>query len=146
MHSGKWKQYVESVGLWPRHDDVIKWKKFPRYWSFVPGIHRSPVNSPHKGHWHGALFSLICAWIDGWVKNRSAGDLRRHRAYHDVIVMGLGIGTSCLQVPSCILTTKSSTTGLRYNTFESTCVMRASLNNTYTDKTNVSIPSKPWLS
>ena len=31
------------------HDDVIKWKHFPRYWSFVRGIHRSPVNSPHKG-------------------------------------------------------------------------------------------------
>ena len=32
-----------------RHDDVIKWKHFPRYWSFMRGIHRSPVNSPHKG-------------------------------------------------------------------------------------------------
>ena len=30
------------------HDDVIKWKRFPRYWPFVWGIHRSPVNSPHK--------------------------------------------------------------------------------------------------
>ena len=29
------------------HDDVIKWKQFPRYWPFVRGIHRSPVNSPH---------------------------------------------------------------------------------------------------
>ena len=43
-----------------RHDDVIKWKHFPRYWPFVRGIHRSPVNFPHKGQWHGALvFSLI---------------------------------------------------------------------------------------
>ena len=32
-----------------KHDNVIKWKHFPRYWSFVRGIHRSPVNSPHKG-------------------------------------------------------------------------------------------------
>ena len=31
------------------HDDVIKWKHFPRSWPFVRGIHRSPVNSPHKG-------------------------------------------------------------------------------------------------
>ena len=30
------------------HDDVITWKHFPRYWSFVRGIHRSPVNSPQK--------------------------------------------------------------------------------------------------
>ena len=44
------------------HDDVIKWKHFPRYWPFVRGIHRSPVNSPHKGQWREALvFSLICA-------------------------------------------------------------------------------------
>ena len=31
-----------------RHDDVIKWKYFPRSWPFVRGIHRSPVNSPHQ--------------------------------------------------------------------------------------------------
>ena len=60
----------------------------PRYWSFVRGIHRSPMNSLHKGQWRGALmFSLICAPINGWVNNREAGDLRRHRAHYDVIVM-----------------------------------------------------------
>ena len=37
------------------HDDVIKWKHFPRYWPFVRGIHRSRVNSPFKGQWRGAL-------------------------------------------------------------------------------------------
>ena len=52
------------------HDDVIKWKHFPRYWPFVWGIRRSPVNSPHKGQWRGALmFSLIWAWINGWINN-----------------------------------------------------------------------------
>ena len=72
------------------HDDVIKWKQFPRYWPFVRGIHRSPVNSPHKGQWRGALMlSMIPAWIYGWVNNREAGDLRRHHAYYDVIVMFL---------------------------------------------------------
>ena len=30
------------------HDDVIKWKRFPRYWPFVRGIHRWPVNSPQR--------------------------------------------------------------------------------------------------
>ena len=70
------------------HDDVIKWKHFPRNWPFVRGIHRSPVNSPRKGQWRGALmFSLICIWINGWVNNREAGDLRRHRAHYDVIVI-----------------------------------------------------------
>ena len=45
---------------------------------------RSPVNSPHKGQWHGALmFSLICVWIN----NREAGDLRRYRTHYDAIVM-----------------------------------------------------------
>ena len=49
------------------HYDVIKWKHFPRYWPFVRGIHRSPVNSPYKGQWCGALmFSLVCARINGW--------------------------------------------------------------------------------
>ena len=68
------------------HDDVIKWKHFPRYWLFVRGIHRSPVNSPHKGQWRGALvFPLICARINGWVNNGDAGDLRHHRAHYDVI-------------------------------------------------------------
>ena len=71
-----------------KHDDVIKWKHFPRYWPFVRGIHRSPVNFPHKGQWRGTLmFSLICARINCWVNNREAGDLRRHRTHYDVIVM-----------------------------------------------------------
>ena len=48
----------------------------------------SPVNSPHKGQWRGTLVSsLICAWIHGWVNNRKASDLRRHRAHYDIIVM-----------------------------------------------------------
>ena len=76
---------VASILLWhfnvSKHDDVIKWKHFPRYWPFVREIHRSPVNSPHKGQWRGALmFSLIYAWINDWVNNREAGDLRRYRA------------------------------------------------------------------
>ena len=33
------------------------------------------------------MFSLVCAWIHGRVNNREAGDLRRHRAHYDVIVM-----------------------------------------------------------
>ena len=78
--------HVMSSSCW--HDDVIKWKHFPRYWPFVRGIHRSQVNSPHKGQWRGALmFSLICTRINGWVNNGEAGDLRRRRAHYDVTVM-----------------------------------------------------------
>ena len=73
-------------------DDVIKWKHFPRYWPFVRGIHRWPLNSPHKGQWRGTLiFSLIWAWINGWVNNREADDLRHPRAHYDVIVMDISI-------------------------------------------------------
>ena len=84
------------------HNDVIKWKHFPRYWTFVRGIHRSPVNSPHNGQWRGALmFSLICTWINAWVNNREAGDLRLHRAHYDVIVMMFGFHTrTCIINPS----------------------------------------------
>ena len=80
------------------HDDVIKWKLFPRYRPFVRGIYRSPVNSSHKGQWRGALMSsLICAWIHGRVNNREAGDLIRHRAHYDVTAMESNIPVSTFQ-------------------------------------------------
>ena len=69
------------------NDDVITWKYSPSYWPFVRETHRSPVNCP-KGQWRGALiFSLICIWLNGWVNNREAGGLRRHRPHYDVIIM-----------------------------------------------------------
>ena len=92
-----WGRWVLSVQLWVPivsplhvlcHDDVIRWKHFPRYWPFVRKIHRSSVNSPHKGQCRRALmFSLICARINGWITNRETGDLRGHQAHCDVIVM-----------------------------------------------------------
>ena len=33
------------------------------------------------------MFSLICAWTNSWASTRDCGDLRRHRAHYDVIVM-----------------------------------------------------------
>ena len=88
-------QYYKFIVLWkPRsfrrlyHNDVIKWKHFPRYWPFMRWIHRSPVNSPHKGQWRRTLiFSLICTRINGWVNYGEAGDLRRHCVHYDVTVM-----------------------------------------------------------
>ena len=68
-------QYRDSP--WWRH----QMETFSALLAICEGIHRSPVNSLHKGQWRGALmFSLICARINGWVNNREAGDLRRHRA------------------------------------------------------------------
>ena len=87
------KPVIEMVCKWSylvndKHDDVIKWKHCPRYWPFVRGIHRSTVTSSHKGQWRVALkFYLICTWINDWVNHREAGELRRHRAHYDVIVM-----------------------------------------------------------
>ena len=83
-----WNHFASmSVSIWRttwRHHQI---QTFPRYWPFVRGIHRSPVNSPHKGQWRGALmFSLIYVWINGWVNNRESCDLRRHRTYYDVTV------------------------------------------------------------
>ena len=63
--------YIPTSKLY--HYDVIKWKYFPRYWPFLKGIHRSPVNSHHKGQWREALmFSLICACTNGWANRISA--------------------------------------------------------------------------
>ena len=75
-------------GKYLYHDDVIKWKHFPRNWSFVPGNSPVPVNSSHKGQWRGALmFSLLCAWINDWVNHREAGDLRHNHGHYDINVM-----------------------------------------------------------
>ena len=43
------------------------------------------------------IFSLICAWTNGWVNNRDASDLKRHRAHYDATVMTNG----CIHV-KCI--------------------------------------------
>ena len=85
-----YSEYSQSNQITPckQHDDVIKWKNAPRYWPFVRGIHRSPMNFPHKGQWRGSLMlSVICAWIKDWVNNREGCDLRRHHVNYDVIVM-----------------------------------------------------------
>ena len=69
--------------IFHNHDDAIKWKNFPRYWPFVRGIHRSPVNSPHKGQWRGALKFSLCDLC----LNREASHLRSYLAHYDVFVM-----------------------------------------------------------
>ena len=77
------KESMWIITLW-RH----QMERFSASLALCGGIHRSSVNSPHKGQWRGALmFSLICAWINGWVNNRETGDLRRHRAQYDVLVI-----------------------------------------------------------
>ena len=88
-NSGAQMETVKNL----QHDDVIKWNHFLRYWPFVRGIHRSPVNSPYKGQWRGAL---IYAWTNGWVNNRDAGHLRGHDAHCDGTVMDWSRRDNCL--------------------------------------------------
>ena len=73
---------------WARYTMTSSNKNIFRVTGLLWGTDRSPVSSPHKGHWRGALmFSLICAWINGWVNNREAGHLRRRRSHYDASVM-----------------------------------------------------------
>ena len=82
-----WQPTMHRIAF---HDDVMKWKHFPDYSPFVRGIRRSPLVSPHKDQWRGGLmFSLFCARTNGWANNRDAGDLTRHGAHYEVIVMSL---------------------------------------------------------
>ena len=69
---------------WWRH----QMETFSALLAIFAGNSPVPGEFPHKGQWRGALMlSLICVWINAWVNNREAGDLRRHRAHYDVIVM-----------------------------------------------------------
>ena len=39
---------------------------------------------------------FICAWVDGWVNNREAGDLRCYRAHYDVtVIINLHVTVHC---------------------------------------------------
>ena len=76
---------------WWRH----QMEPFCALLAICAGNSPSPVNSPHKGQWRGALmFSLICVWINDWVNNREAGDLKCYRAHYDVIVVTQGTALS----------------------------------------------------
>ena len=71
---------------WRRH----QMETFSALLDLCEEIRQSPVDSPHKGQWCGALmFSSICDWTNGWVNNRDTSDLKRHRAHYDVTVMGI---------------------------------------------------------
>ena len=50
----------------------------------------SPVTGefPDEGQWcQFFMFSLICAWTNGWVNNRDASDLRRHSAHYVTVML-----------------------------------------------------------
>ena len=77
------KEWAVGIAWW-RH----QMETFSALLAFMRGIHRSPVNSPHKDQWHGALmFSLVCVWTNGWTNPRDAGDLWRHLTHYGDNVM-----------------------------------------------------------
>ena len=75
-------------------------------------------NSPatgHKGQWRGTLmFSLKCAWINGWVNNREVGDLIRYRTNYDVTGMCLLIYTRSSTVNASCHQNNSKWYGYKY--------------------------------
>ena len=68
---------------WWRH----QMETFSAFLALFAGI--SPVTGefPSQRPVTRSFDVFICAWINGWVNNREAGDLGRHRAHCDVIVM-----------------------------------------------------------
>ena len=75
----------KTTQTWWRH----QMETFSALLAICAGNTPVPVNSLHKGQWRGAfMLSLVCAWINLWVNNREADDLRRYCA-HYVIVMNL---------------------------------------------------------
>ena len=87
-----------SLSAWWRHQI----KAFSALLAICAG------NSPHTGQWRGAsIFSLVCVWINGWVNNREAGDLRRYRAQFDVSVMWV-LGLKQYGLPESQSTMRSS--------------------------------------
>ena len=73
----------------PQHDDVSRWKHFPRYWHFVRGplvtSRYPPLTKASDAELWCCFF--ICTWTNGSASNRDAGDLRRNRAHYGVTVM-----------------------------------------------------------
>ena len=131
----------------------VRWirKYFPRYWPFVRGIHQSPMRSPHKDPCRGALvFSLVCAWTNGWANNRDAGDLRRLRSHYDVTVRvslrGNSAGAGAIASSALAMNLLQSCTKppILHGTYDISCynVCRTGL-RLFMEKYSIRIP---WLS
>ena len=71
------------------NDDVITWKHFPRYWPFVnnsPVTGEFPLKASNAKLW---CFLWSVSWINVWVNNPEAGNLKHQCAHYDVIVMAV---------------------------------------------------------
>ena len=94
-----WVRMVNTAcdGLIHMHDDVIKWKHFLRGWPYVRGIYRSPVNSPPKGQWRGALMFFFDLRRNTRLNKQSRRwYLIRHRGHYYVIEMYVRLLRKCI--------------------------------------------------
>ena len=87
-------QWAKASGMF-----VLWWRHQMETFSALLAI--CAGNSPVTGEFtaqrpvtRALMLSLIWAWINGWVNNREAGDLRRHRAHYDVIIMCISLAIS----------------------------------------------------
>ena len=76
-----WVQLTKGLPSWWRH----QMETFSALLALCAGNSPVPVNSRTKAS-DAELWSFLC-WINGWVNNREAGDLRRNRTHYDVNVM-----------------------------------------------------------
>ena len=90
------------------HGDVIKWKHFPRHWPLC-GKFTGDRWIPRTKAGDAELWCFLWSapWINGWVNNSQVGDLRRHCAHYDVIVMFRSVFMLWLII-HCILINHSS--------------------------------------
>ena len=97
MKSRRWNLWVPDLQM--SRKNLTTWQgnvtmmtsSFPRDWPFVRGIPRWPVDYPYKGQCCGALiFSLICAWTNGWANNRDAGETPSRSLWRHMLVKALG--------------------------------------------------------
>ena len=92
------------VWIWSWHNQM---EIFSTLLALCAGNSPDTGKFPQKGQWHGALmFSLICAWTNGWVNNRDANDLRHHRTHYDITIVSyhqfLVIHVICLSILSWV--------------------------------------------
>ena len=122
FHALQWHQWLQQ-NMDQTLDSMMTSSNFPRNWPFVWGIHWSPVNSPHKGQWRGALmFYLICVWINDRVNTREAGDLRRYQGHYDVNVMSQNTSHRLSMRAICGVTLVSTLQKTNCNCFLYACI------------------------
>ena len=67
-----------NPSAWWRHQMVTFSGLLALCYGNSPVTGEFPSQMPTSG---ALIFSLVCAWTNGWLKNWNAGDLRRHRAH-----------------------------------------------------------------